>query len=229
MEEISTTRSSVKIVSPFLSTKLLDGLETLHTNGVRVELITAMPEDGGERLLRKLIRQHVHIDRKAQHQRKLLKRTLWLCHGLIAIGAVVAWWFFFLQGLPWLFLSMAVMVFLGLIVLLLRYRIRNRRVYSYSYESIFPLRILQNNNAFGRRATYLHSKIYIIDNRVAYLGSLNFTHSGTESNYETRVRLTDAPSVKKIVEEFHYLMDEANFPEPDFNALAKRYFREPLN
>ena len=229
MEEISTARYSVKIVSPFLSADLLDGLAVLHKKGVRIELITTMPEEGGTSLLRRLIHQHVNIDRTARHQLRLLKWMLWSCYALMAIVAVVSWFFFFRKVLPELFLGMATMVLLGLIVMLLRYFIRKRKVYSYEYETIFPLRVLQNNNAFGRKTTYLHSKIYIIDDRVAYLGSLNFTHSGTECNYETRVRLTDTKSVKKIVEEFHYLMDEANLPEIDLNKLVKRYFREQLN
>ena len=121
------------------------------------------------------------------------------------------------------------MVFLGLIVFLLRYLIRNKRVYSYEYKTIFPLRVLQQNNAFGRKTTYLHSKIYIIDDRIAYLGSLNFTRNGTQNNYETRVRLADSLPVSKIVGEFDELFKSETLPLIELGKWGGYLYRAPLN
>ncbi len=85
----------------------------------------------------------------------------------------------------------------------------------------------KNQNGFGN--TYLHSKIYIIDDEIAYLGSLNFTGGGTRNNYETRVRLSDAPSVQKMVGEFDYLMYGAKMPEIDIQEWGSLLYREPIN
>jgi len=55
--------------------------------------------------------------------------------------------------------------------------------------------------------TLIHGKIYIIDNKIAYLGSLNLTTMGTKYNYETRIRITDAEAVNEINEEFYELFN----------------------
>lgn len=43
-----------------------------------------------------------------------------------------------------------------------------------------------------------------------YMGSLNFTESGTKYNYETRVRVTDPNAIQEIDTEF-----DALFHDPD--------------
>ncbi|RDY57930.1 phospholipase D-like domain-containing protein [Flagellimonas nanhaiensis] len=229
MEEIAAASNSVKIVSPFLSAKLVQGLIELQEGGVHVELITTEPERGKSGLLGALIRQHVHMDQRAQHRKRVLHRILKICYFLVGLGVLALWFFFAQQAvLPVLYILATIGIF-GLAVLILHHVLKRVRVFSYSYEPIFPIRMIKPSDAFGKRTTYLHSKIYIIDDRIAYMGSLNFTYSGTESNYETRVRLTDAPSVKKIVQEFHYLMDEADFPELDICRWGSRLYHEPFH
>ncbi|MDF0716960.1 phospholipase D family protein [Muricauda sp. 334s03] len=102
-------------------------------------------------------------------------------------------------------------------------------MFSYSYEPIFPLKVIKPNNSFGQRATYLHSKMYIIDEHIAYLGSLNFTLGGTENNHETRIRISDSGTVQQIVEEFRYLMDDDSFPTMKWQAWGSKAFKEPKN
>lgn len=229
MEEISTARKSVKIVSPFLSAPLLEGLIELHQKGVDIELITTAEDQKKDGKLRNLIRQNVHVDGKARKQRKRLKLAVWLCNAFVGIGFAASLWFFIQQALRPLLVCLALTVLAGLGVGLFRFMVRTKRVYSYSYEPIFPLKVVLQTNAFGQRTAYLHSKIYIIDDRIAYLGSLNFTRSGTEHNYETRVRLTDGNSVSKMVEEFRCLMNESGFPEVDFQKIGRNVFREPIH
>ncbi|GMN11351.1 hypothetical protein MTsPCn9_10420 [Croceitalea sp. MTPC9] len=229
MEEMTLARKSVKIVSPFLSAPLLEGLNELHQKGVKVELITTADDDQRYGKLQNLIRQNVHIDGRARKQRKRLKIAVWGCYAMVGMGLVASWWFFIQQALQPVLVSLALTTLAGLGAWLFRFLVRNKRVYSYTYEPIFPLKVVPQTNTFGQRTTYLHSKIYIIDDRIAYLGSLNFTRSGTEHNYETRVRLTDGPSVHKIVEEFRYLMDEASFPELDVQLFGKSHFKEIIN
>ena len=38
---------------------------------------------------------------------------------------------------------------------------------------------------------FIHNKIYVIDNQIAYLGSMNLTSNGMSSNVETRIRISD--------------------------------------
>ncbi|SDD74830.1 PLD-like domain-containing protein [Pricia antarctica] len=104
-----------------------------------------------------------------------------------------------------------------------------KRVYTYTYDRLFPFKVVLSKNGNGFGNAYLHSKIYIIDDEIAYLGSLNFTGGGTTNNYETRVRLGDAQSVQKIVEEFDYLMNEAKIAEVDIQEWGSLLYREPIN
>ena len=106
---------------------------------------------------------------------------------------------------------------------------KRKRACSYTYKQLFPFKVVLSKNGNGFGNTYLHSKIYIIDDEIAYLGSLNFTGGGTRNNYETRVRLGDAPSVQKIVEEFDYLMHGARMPELDISDWGSVLYREPIN
>lgn len=228
MEEISAARKSVKIVSPFLSAQLVEGLIQLHDRGIHVELMTT-EEGHGTGSLQRLIQQQVHVDGKARAFRKRLRHLLWIGYGLLVLGALGLWWFFIQQDVNHVLVTLAILVACTAILFVLRYLIRTKKVYSYSYHSLFPVKVIRPVNEFGQRATYLHSKIYIIDDQIAYLGSLNFTRSGTEYNHETRVRLTDSPSVSKIVQEYRYLMDEAHFPEVDFQEWGSYHFLEPKN
>ncbi|WP_431126176.1 phospholipase D-like domain-containing protein [Flagellimonas flava] len=230
MSEMASAQTSVRIVSPFLSEHLIGGLEELHEKGIQVELITVEGNSHREHeALAALFQQHVHVDGTARNRRKRIRMALHMGYAFVGLGMVCGWYFLSQQLVVAMLYLLAGMGILGLSLVLLRKAIRNIRIYSYSYASNFPLKVIRNYDGHGQRTTYLHSKIYIIDDQIAYLGSLNFTYSGTESNYETRVRLTDRESVCKIVEEFRYLMDEAPFPESDFSVLAIQYFREPIN
>jgi phosphatidylserine/phosphatidylglycerophosphate/cardiolipin synthase-like enzyme len=77
--------------------------------------------------------------------------------------------------------------------------------------------------------TFIHGKIYLIDDQIAYLGSLNFTESGTKYNYETRIRTTDPNAIKEIKEEFHQLMNYSDLPEWDIQYWGKLLYQEPIN
>ena len=230
MSEMASARTSVRIVSPFLSEHLIGGLEELHERGIQVELITVEGNSHREHeTLAALLQQHVHVDVIARNRSKRMRMTFHMVYAFVGLGMVCYWYFLSQQLVVAMLYLLAGTGILGLSLVLLRKAIRNIRIYSYSYASKFPLKVIRNYNDHGQRTTYLHSKIYIIDDQIAYLGSLNFTYSGTENNYETRVRITDDHSVAKMVEEFRYLMDEARFPELDFNDWGKQRIQEPLN
>lgn len=229
MEEMAAARSSVKIVSPFLSGTLLSGLVALHDKGIRVELITTegeRPQDQAK--LNALVQQHVHVDAHAKTWRIRIRFLLRLSYILTGLLLVASWFFFTGQQLRFLLYVLIVLGLLLVAIGVLHHVHKGVQVYSYSYSSLFPLKVIKNLDDLGQRVTYLHSKIYIIDDRIAYLGSLNFTDSGTRNNYETRIRLTDQASVQKIGEEFRYLMDRAEFPEADMGASLQAHFSEPL-
>ncbi len=58
---------------------------------------------------------------------------------------------------------------------------------------------------------FINGKTYIIDSYIAYLGSLNFTESGTKYNYETKIRITDIEAIIKIEAELDALYDNPDW------------------
>lgn len=233
MEEMECAQRSVKIVSPFLSPYLVRKLIELHFKGIEVQLITTDTiEDfygDREKNIHELIHQEVHIVGDARRLKKRWKLTAKILNGLavaLSIGFVIFnYWLKDIRLLWWLI--PIILVFLAARYFKNKYK--EVRVYSYSYSQLFPFKVVLSKDENGYGNTYLHSKIYIIDDKVAYLGSLNFTGGGTRNNHETRIRLHDSPSVQKIVEEFDYLMHGARMPEVDIQDWGSLLYREPIN
>jgi len=233
MKDIENAKHSVKILSPFLSPFLVRKLIDLHYNGINVQLITTdtIEDFYGDRKrnIHELIHQHIHIDREAEALRNRWKK----------IKQFLNWSMILLIGLSgWLALEFKDLRTVGVlipIVLLfltgqfLKSKINGKRVFSYTYEQLFPFKVVVARDKAGFEELYLHGKVYIIDDQIAYLGSLNFTASGTKNNYETRIRLSDKESVQKIVEEFDSLLHNKNIPAVCIQSWGHLLYQEPMN
>jgi len=94
------------------------------------------------------------------------------------------------------------------------------------YSQLFPFKVyvskIKNKNFGG---IFLHSKIYIIDEKILYLGSLNFTYSGTTTNYESRIRITDINVIKKTMYEFRDLFTNHNAPELNIQRWGSETYK----
>jgi phosphatidylserine/phosphatidylglycerophosphate/cardiolipin synthase-like enzyme len=55
---------------------------------------------------------------------------------------------------------------------------------------------------------FLHEKLYLIDDRIAYLGSLNFTEYGMVSHHETCLKIENEETVKSLCEYYDKLFNE---------------------
>lgn len=108
-------------------------------------------------------------------------------------------------------------------------KIKNKRIYFYWYSQLFPFKVYMSPNTTDMSDTFIHGKICLIDDQIAYLGSLNFTASGTKHNYETRIRTTDPKAIKEIKEEFNQLLNHSNLPERDIQYWGKQLYKEPIN
>ena len=121
------------------------------------------------------------------------------------------------------------MAVIFLVIGLYKNKIKNKRIYFYWYSQLFPFKVYMSPNTTDMRDTFIHGKIYLIDDQIAYLGSLNFTASGTKHNYETRIRTTDPKAIKEIKEEFNQLLNHSNLPERDIQYWGKQLYKEPIN
>ena len=233
LHDIEHAKRSVKIVSPYLSPFLIRKLIGLHKRNIDVQLITmdTIEDFYGdyEKNIRQLIIQDRTIDEEAQRIRSKWIRRKRFLH--ILMGAVVlclcimsVW----LQD----FRVLIGMTPLFLIWILSRYaanKAKNIQIYRYAYRQLFLFKVFVSPNKSGYGDKYLHGKIYLIDDQIAYLGSLNFTGGGIQSNYETRIRITDKPSVEEIRMEFHHLFHQEELPEVDIQSWGRNLYSEPIN
>ncbi len=233
LQDIRSAKKSIKIVSPYLSPFLLSELITFSNRNLEVQLITTDDiEDfygNYQRNIYKLINQHRYVDEGAVQLREKWKDTLqilrYCTYGLITmlIGAT-----YFYRDVKVIFGLIPLFV-LFFTIGLYKTKIKEKRIYSYWYSKLFPFKVYMSPDRTNLSDTFIHGKIYLIDDEIVYLGSLNFTSAGTESNYETRIRTTDPNLVNAVMEEFNHLMNHSNLPEKDIQFWGKRLYMEPIN
>ncbi|HEX9827741.1 MAG TPA: phospholipase D family protein [Flavobacteriaceae bacterium] len=233
IKDIEYAKRSVKIVSPFLSPYLVKKLIDLHYKGIDVKLITTdkIEDFYGDRKrnIHELIRQEVHIDGEARYRRHKWKGIVQVLNwSVIILFLIMLALAYRLNDYRVVWLMLPISLFFTM-ARFYRSKIKHKRIYYYTYKKLFPFKVVLSENANGLYSPYIHSKIYIVDDEIAYLGSLNFTRGGTKSNHETRICLSDAPAVRKVVEEFDYLMYEANISEVCVQEWGSRLYYEAVN
>lgn len=230
--DIKNAKKTLKIVSPYLSSSYVNELVSLHNKNVDVQLITTDKiKDKNLHLnfLKKIIIQHQIVNEEAEKTRnKWIDWCSFLLFGII--GYVVA---FLLTAYFYcsfkLFYGIIPLTIAILIRKLYQEKIVQKRIYDYKYESLFPFKVLISPNYRNCVELFVHSKFYIIDDQIAYLGSLNFTESGMKFNYETIIKITDKESVDKIIKEFNDLFFSSILPSHHINEFGKELFTEEIN
>lgn len=231
MEDMQNARKSIKIISPYLSPFLIKELINSRNRGLEIQLITV---DGIEDYkdssnIYQLIRQHRRTDEKAQQTRNRWKKIAnLLLFGGILLTIVTFTLLIYLKDINML-LGLVPTSILFLIFHLYRKNIDKKRIYYYSYSQLFPFKVYMSPEKHPDSDTFIHGKIYVIDDSIAYLGSLNFTASGTKYNYETRIRTVDKETVKKIRNEFYDLFHYSPMPEMDIQIWGSSLYKEPIN
>lgn len=234
LDDISKAKNLVKIVSPYLSPFLIKELISLHERGIAIHLITTDTiEDfygAREKNIYRLIRQHRIKDENAEMARnKWIRLNRFLLFSMIGWAVILSLIGYFYRD------TILLYAFIPLVTMFLvrhtyRNKIRNKRIFSYEYSRLFPFKVYispENNGYYGNMM--IHGKIYIIDDRIVYMGSLNFTGRGTKDNYETRIRTTDNEAVKKIVDEFDALFHDSGLPEKNIQVWGRELYHEPIN
>jgi phosphatidylserine/phosphatidylglycerophosphate/cardiolipin synthase-like enzyme len=252
---IKNAKKSVDIVSPYLSSNLIAELTTLAQRRIKVRLFTnfinddkgigcAAADDRESYLntIRKMIRQTKHTDVNAQEEIKKLKHKLackkrqWNVINIVNIFLTLSipymclllhsyWPLFLIIPIIALWKNLKGVFFKK--ILLLKIKIINTRIYSYEYSFSFDFYMFEKYNEIEKNTT-IHSKIYIIDNKVAYLGSLNFTTSGICFNHEVIVKIEDS-KVNYIANELDELINEGKYTQVNRETLAKQIYSEPIN
>lgn len=232
-EDLQNARRSIKIISPYLSPYLIKELINLKHRGIDVQLITVDEiEDyrkSQDKNIYELIRQHRYTDEISQNKRNQWKKAMIVLLTIFVVAFVcLSGLFYYLRDYNHLIGFFPIFMIL-LAFLFCRWKFKNKRIYHYNYSQLFPFKVYKSPDKSPNSDTFIHGKIYIIDDSIAYMGSLNLTISGTKHNYETRIRTTDIEALKKIKDEFHNLFYYASIPEIDIQSWGSFLYQEPIN
>ncbi|NMH89886.1 hypothetical protein [Flavivirga algicola] len=168
MQDIDNATRSVKIISPFLAPFLIKKLINLHNRDIYVELITTDDiEDyqrDKEKNIHKLIIQQKHTNEKARLTRKRMKTARLIVFLLVFLLAGFIVWHIYnakeVQTIRHITLIMSIGVLIGWF---LSVKIKNKRIFTYSYKQLFPFKVFFSPKSYYDSYTYFHSKMYIIN------------------------------------------------------------------
>ncbi len=123
----------------------------------------------------------------------------------------------------WPYFLVTIMLFIG--VYYFQQEASKLVIYDYHYSQLFPFTVIHSQYQAAGGAL-IHSKIYIIDDEIAYLGSLNYTFSGANNNHETRIRIEDLAAIEKLKEEIDYICTKSHFPVKDIQEWGRSLYME---
>ena len=202
-EKIRNAKKSVKIVSPYLSADYLKDLVHLHKKDVKIALITCDKiEDSAysDFKTQDLIKTEKIYDEKSGKLKNFLFKSfilLFILSIISIIPYIAGFQAFWLLILAFIILSISIISFVSSKLIL---------DYSIKYEPIFRIKVFDSHSGKNPRSTELiHSKIFVIDEEIAFLGSVNFTYSGFKTHYETTIKVEDKSTVRSISEEVERL------------------------
>lgn len=242
---VEDAKVSIKICSPYISPSLLSLLLDKEDDNVQVQCITQKvgknwaDEFGLKDTCTRLLKSHLHIDKE---QEKLKERVLKQAHkskviGICFLGCSFVYWLLhiFFGGLTvpesmeesfWIFVSnFSVLIILSIYFFRkekqqVRYA-QTINIWEYRYSFTKDFCILRQNCP-----KFPHLKLVIVDEKVAYLGSLNFTHSGIESHIESCIDIKNEANVKSLINCFDKLWQYCRKDSLSATVLGEYYSKE---
>ncbi len=226
IEDIHNAKKSVHIISPYLSATYVEQLIEVKEKGIDVSLITVDTvemDNYSDFTLTDIIKQKVHMNENALQERKTLLHYLFG-----GIGFSILLLFFGLFVYSKIFFLFFLII---LITAVIGYLYLNKRIYSYSYYPIFDLKVLfsQYCGEEQKNDFLVHSKVYIIDNNMAYLGSVNFTYSGIVNSFESIVKINNKDSVEYLIQEYKKLFHNRRLKFKNIQEWGKELYPEHIN
>lgn len=230
--DIVNASHEVLIISPYIDRTRLDDLIDLNNRGIKVRLaFSDLRKEQEKDVLKKLISQFEFVDiergaelkKKADSYQYILLLLIGLMAALLVFSVVKtldsnAVNYTFLLGLPLL---------LGFfIVRRKKEEVENTDLSYFEYKRNIDFKYLRNSS-WENDSMFIHSKIYIIDRKIAYLGSVNFTSNGFSSNFETRIRIVHRQKVDELVSFVNSIFDDDHsFRAHDVSYLGRKVYGE---
>ncbi len=174
-----------------------------------------------------MLLQIQHVDDGKVRRRKQLRNVGLLYGMLMCIVPVILCSLF---HWAWLFLWTALVLLKPLI-----YFHKNTAIYSYSYTSLFDFAAIMSPYSHDMESGdaddyYLaHSKLYIIDDEVAFMGSLNFTKAGFFLNHETCIEVRDPSFIKALKTQYAQMFHAPRTRYLSMDYVGQKLYHEPIN
>lgn len=216
LEAIKQAKKSVKIVSPYLSADYLKVLVNLSKSGKEITLIACDKLDESSfsdfRISDIIKSNKVLIPESKEKRIKNLK-----IGGIILILSIIFLVLGIFQSL--LFILAGILLLSGVSFTLYSML----ATYSQTeYSSIFRLKVFDSASIKKPGSTELiHSKVFIIDENICFLGSVNFTYSGFKTHYETAIKVQDVSAVRAISEEIENLYNSSELRAKELRELVR--------
>lgn len=223
--DIKEAKRSVRVVSPYLGDHLVEVLLGCQQHGVDVRAIVSNDFGNARDLARLLVVQTTQLD--SDRQRLSRYGSLFGVFTLPVALGLLSWGIVERSGGV-----VAAAVLLGLLAFLLVLFFQQLAIYVYSYSyRLEGLRVVPSPRCYpyGTKDSappFVHAKLYVIDDRVAYLGSANFTRSGLFDNLEAMVRLNSPDAVTALGRYIDELVAGAQLPAYPPEVWARQFFRE---
>ncbi len=216
LTEIKNARKEVKIVSPYLSPDYIKELINLHNKGVYVTLITCdnletnswsdfKPSD--------IVRKEKIEDAKLKN----LKKSLYLISIILFLFSIFSFSTIFFM--PNLMFIPIVILFISLVLCATGFIIIDHK---YEYHPIFRLKVFDSKSGENPQSTNLiHSKIFLIDNKILFLGSANFTYSAFKTHYETVIKILDKKAIEDVSKEVENIFNSKELKEKSWESVIE--------
>lgn len=216
LKEIKKAQNSVKIVSPYLSGSYIKELLALHNQKRKITLITSddiCPPDNfsGFKPSDLLLKNTIKDEDKEKLKSKLKKFSL-ISFSISLFLLITA---IFIK----IILYPSIIIWsLSVILLISSYIIKTSKE---EYSPLFRIKVFDSKSGETPHSTELiHSKIYIIDEKIAFIGSANFTHSGFNKHYETVIKVSDEKAVLDISKEVEALFNSTALRSKEIHEWA---------
>ena len=201
LRKIKGAMNSVKIVSPYLSGSYIKELVHLHKRGVEVTLITCdkISDETKFSDFKKsdLIKEKKMVNKSGKKWKKILPISLLALLLSLVISSLLSIIITKLLILSGFILVVFLIMFISYLSI---------SETSIKYEPIFRIKVFDSTSGTRAGSTELiHSKIYVIDEEIAFLGSANYTYSGFKTHYESVIGVYDSRAVRDISQEVEEL------------------------
>lgn len=190
--DMYSAKENIKVVSPYITKDVFDKLKNKE---IAISIIT----NSGNNIDKDLIGEKRIENFEGINKYRNYNKWIENIQKLGIFSSVILCFLIYVN--IWYFFYILIPILLTACVITILKNLRNKiQEYSYQYIKNFDF-------MFADVGVYkIHSKIYIIDDKRAYVCSGNFTASGMKYNFETSIRITDRDAVQYLISNFkkHY-------------------------